>query len=557
MRRPPALALIAALLAAGALGAAAGRADTSRPLLVAAGPAHERSDRVGGGFRRVTFSPDGDGRDDAVTIRVRASQGDRLSLRINPISRSAFSLPGPVAAAGVTQLRWDGIQPNGKRYPDGSYALAVCDTATHACSHERVLAHLRLITTFVQQLATGVDPGADLRVNVSSDLAGPFTIDVVAAGSSAPGLGAVDVAHAGWVHFTVPDVPHGGLWLLRVRDGDAVDHFPLVVHEPSLTLDDPPAHTALVVYPWLTWRAYDIFDENRDGIVDSWYSHPRNPVDPLYGPFEIAPKTPAEEGREPNPQSQDAFAQWLAAHTLVAQHVTDVELASLPADVIHKYAAVVFEGHTEYYLRAEYDKMASYRAAGGRLYFFQGNPFYGEAQIVGDQVWRRSYRYRTPQRSDFGLTGVGFRACCWPPRIKPLYHLAAGAVERLPWAFAGTGLRDGDRFGVAAGEVDTTNAKLSPPGTFAVATAIVPKYEPTSEKETLGWIGSKPIPYEPSWVKPRRIVIAYAAVGSGEVFTWANTGFLKTVRFGGYGLSARERAQLDRVALNVWERFAR
>ncbi|HVS85514.1 MAG TPA: N,N-dimethylformamidase beta subunit family domain-containing protein [Gaiellaceae bacterium] len=557
MRRPPVLALLAALAVVGALGAPSGRAASSRPLLVGAAPAHEPSDTVGDGFRRVTFSPDGDGRDDAVTLRVRAPQGDPLTLRVNPISRGAFTVAGPNAGAGVTTLRWDGLEPNGKRYPDDSYAIAVCDTKTRACTQDRVLAHLRVITTYVEKLATGVDPGATLRVNISSDLVGPFSLDLVAVGDPDVAVGSATAARPGWTSFTVPSVPHGGLWLLRVRDGSAVDHFPIVVHQPSLALDDPPAHTALVVYPWLTWRAYDIFDQNRDGIPDSWYSHPSNPVDPLYGPFEIAPKTAAAEGREPNPLSQDAFAQWLAEHKLVAQHVTDVELASLPAGVIAKYATVVFEGHTEYYLHAEYEKMLAYRNAGGRLYFFQGNPFYGQAQIVGDQVWRRSYRYRTPQQSDFGLTGVGFRACCWPASIVPVYHLAAGAVERLPWAFTGTGLHDGDPFGVAAGEVDTTDAKLSPAGTFALARATVPKYEPTSEKETLGYIGSKPIPYEPSWVKPRRIVIAYTKAGSGEVFAWANTGFLKTVRFGGYGMTAHERAQLDRVAFNVWEWFVR
>jgi hypothetical protein len=416
---------------------------------------------------------------------------------------------------------------------------------------------LRVITAFAEDIATGVDAGATLHVSISSDLLGPFTVGLVADGTSGPELGVQQATSAGTLDWRVPSVPHGGLWLLTVSAGTAIDHFPLIVHEPTIQLAAPPPHTALVVYPWLTWRAYDIFDENRDGVPDSWYSHPRNPVDPLFGPFEVDPKTPAEEGREPNPLSQDAFSQWLASHRLVAQSVTDVELASLPADVIHKYSAVVFEGHTEYYLRQEYDQIVSYRDGGGRLYFFQGNPFYGLAQIVGDQVWRRSYRYRTPQRSDFGLAGVGFRACCWPGSIKPYYHLAPGAVERLPWAFAGTGLKDGDRFGVADGEVDTTDAKLSPRGTFALATATIPKYTPTTEKETLGWIGSKPIPYEPSWVRPRRIVIAYSAAGAGEVFSWANTGFLKTVRFGGFGLTQRERDQLDRVALDVWEHFVR
>ena len=71
-----------------------------------------------------------------------------------------------------------------------------------------------------------------------------------------------------------------------------------------------------------------------------------------------------------------------------------------------------------------------------------------------------------------------------------------------------------------------------------------------------GWIGSHPIPYEPAWRRPRQIAIAYAKTGKGEVFTWANTGVMKTIGLASSGLSPSERADLDQVALNVWEHFA-
>ncbi len=563
MRRPSALLLapaVAVLALASSDFAAGAKPVVIPPVMVGAGPVIERSDgvSVSGRFRRVTFSPDGDGRNDVVTIRVKAHAGDALTLRMSPASRAGLTRPAGTARKGVTTITWNGLQPNGQRYPDGSYVLRVCDAVTSRCTKQRVVAHLRVLTTFVQR-ATGVDAGETVRVDISSDRQGPFTVDLVSASDpGGDGIGTAQIAHAGWAQYRLPDVPSGGLWILRVRNGDAVDHFPLVVHEPTLPLNNPPPHTALVVYPYLTWRAYDDFDENRDGQVDSWYAHPLDPVVPLYGPFEPIAEEPVFRGREPNPRSQGSFALWMAEHHLVAQHVTDVELGEMPAALLQRYSMIVFEGHTEYYELATYRKVLAYRNAGGRLYFFQGNPFYGQAQIVGTNVYRLSYRYRTAARSDFGLATVGFRSCCWPAQVRPEYRLAPGAVEQLPWAFTGTGLADGDPFGIAAGEVDTIDATLSPPGTFAVATATVPAFEPAKQsEETEGWIGTTPVPYEPAWVKPRQIAIAYAAVGRGEVFTWANTGFLKTVVQGYLGVPQAERTQLDRVAVNVWEHFLR
>ena len=77
------------------------------------------------------------------------------------------------------------------------------------------------------------------------------------------------------------------------------------------------------------------------------------------------------------------------------------------------------------------------------------------------------------------------------------------------------------------------------------------------EKEASAWIGAKSIPYPPAWKRPQTIAIAYARAGAGEVFSWGNTGFLKSIASAGYGVPAPERAALDRAALNVWQRFTR
>jgi hypothetical protein len=235
--------------------------------------------------------------------------------------------------------------------------------------------------------------------------------------------------------------------------------------------------------------------------------------------------------------------------------VTDVELGRLPPDVLRRYSVVVFPGHTEYYEPRTYDRLLAYRNAGGRLYFLQGNSFYGEVSVGRGHIVRLSYRYRTRTRSDFRLVATGFRSCCWPHTIIPRYHLAKGVRARLPWLLEGTALKAGDAFGVAVREVDTVDPRLSPPGTIRVASAFVPPFSSPIEGGAFAWIGTRRIPYEPASNRRQRIDVAYAATGHGEVFSWGNTGFMQSLRYD--TLPASERDALDRVALNAWRRFTR
>jgi hypothetical protein len=195
-------AAVAVLLwsAAPAFGAAPPQqTPPRRPILGAAGPVVDASDREGDGFRRVTFSPDGDGRRDVVVIRARVVPGDALALSVRPASQRSFSVPLKPARKPLTTVLWNGLRTDDRRYPDGSYLIRVCDETAHACSTETVLAHLRLLTLYAPR-ATGVSAGTTLRVNVSSDRRGPYELDLVSvANSSGAGLGAVEVARPGWV----------------------------------------------------------------------------------------------------------------------------------------------------------------------------------------------------------------------------------------------------------------------------------------------------------------------------------------------------------------------
>ena len=537
-------ALIASALSALSLHAA------PAPVVVGTGPHADPTDRTGGGFLRVTFSPDGDGRNDRVAIRVRAPIDAPLVLRVRATSTvGVFDLRRP---AGATTLSWNGEAADGGTAPVGSYVIQVCAFGG-ACAATKVLAHLRILSAYVPR-ATGVSPGETVPVVVASDRLGPFTIDLAPASDrKAQGAGVQTVFGPGSFEYRIPRV-RGGLWLLRVTSGSVVTLYPLVVHEATLPLDAPPRGTALLVYPYITWRAYNRTDENRDAVADTWYSHPSDPVVPLRGPFERLRRETYLASREADPGTQQAFANWLQAHDLTAQHVTDVELGRLPLDVLRRYAVVVFPGHTEYYEQRTYERLLAYRAGGGRLYFMSGNSFYGQARVGRDDVTRLSYRYRTPTQSDFRIAVTGFRECCWPHGLVPRYRIAGGVVARLPWLFAGTDVHDGDELGIASGEVDTVDARLSPRGTVTVASVTIPPFVPPGTVR-YGWIGARRFAFEAAGVRARQVAIAYAKVGRGEVFSWGATDFLTTLR--SPLVPAAQREALDRIALNVWRRFTR
>jgi hypothetical protein len=525
------------------------------PVVLDATPHNDPTDKRGGGFLRVTFSPDGDARGDRVHIRVRSTPGDRLVLDSRPATnRTTYETYERKTGSRISTFEWNGLGDNGQSRAPGSYVIKICSATSGLCAVNRVLVHLRIISVFSPQ-STGVSVGRSIPVFIQTDRIGPYVLDLAPASNPrAQGFGAKLVERPGRVQYAIPPVS-GGLWLLRVTSGRVVTYFPLIVHEATMTRDNPPPGTALVVYPYITWRAYDRADIDRDGEADTWYAHPRRPVIALTGRFEQVRRELSRSGREASPESQQAFAQWLQRHQLTAQHVTDVELGRMPLDALRRYAVIVFPGHSEYYERMTYDRLLAYRNGGGRLYFLSGNSFYGAVAVGKSHIVRLDYRYRTPTRSDFRIAVTGFRSCCWPKSITPRYRLADGIRERLPWLLDGTDLQAGDAFGFAVGEVDTIDRRLSPSGTVTIASATVPRFPVPSRVNPLAWIGTRPFRYEPSGVRPRRIDIGYAATGRGEVFSWGNSGFM--VSLTDNSLPAAERAALDQVALNVWRRFTR
>lgn len=470
------LALVAAAVAVVAVPGAAARSSSELRLL---------------GISSPVISPNGNGVNDTLRLHVAAPAGSVLGLRAYAWGGRLVGwkrIRTGVTISGGTVLSWDGTTATGHPLADGTYVLTVCsENPGHLMSAEGVrrpgaaeasvrrppwrstgcAANPRVLR--VERLAAFLDStrsyrqGEDVPLVVSADR-----------GEASPqlerdclGTQTFEAAFSS-DDFTVPFGNPPGLHHIVVTDraGD-VFRAPLVVRSPR-RLDRPRPHTALVVWPYLTWRAYSAYDADLNGIPDSWYQFWRQRRVTLKGPI-------LRDGVEDDHMAALPFSRWLCSHSVRTQHVTDVELGRLSPAVLKRYAAVVFPGHTEYYEPATYDLLRRYRDGGGNLVFLQANPFYRQVRLDPERnaIAMTDYDAREG-RSDFALAGVGYDGCCFPRARAAPYVAATGRdYARVRWLFRGTGIGPGRRFGIAASESDRIDPELTPRDHVVAAQAVI------------------------------------------------------------------------------------
>jgi hypothetical protein len=477
------------------------------------------------------ISPNGNGVNDSLRLRVTARPGALLGLR-------AYAWGGRLVGwkrirTGVTErgpeLTWDGTTSSGHALPDGSYLVTVCykdsgrllaarGVARPGAAEASVrrppwrrsgcLANPRVVR--IERLAALVDstgsfrPGSRVPLVVSADR----------------GQARTELEHdCSGRRFPAGPLPRGlapGLYHEIVTDAQGDGFRAPVVVRDLRPLDRPLPHTALVVWPYLTWRAYNAYDADLNGIPDSWYQFWRQRRVSLIGPI-------LRGGVEDDHKAAAPFSRWLCSRSVRTQHVTDVEVGRLPLSALRRYAAIVFPGHSEYYEPATYDLLKRYRDGGGNLLFLQANPFYRQVRIdrARNAVVMTDYDAREG-RSDFALAGVGYDGCCFPRDRAAPYVAASGRdYDRVRWLFRGTGIGPGQSFGVAASESDRIDPRLTPRDHVVAAEAIIPGKR--------GVINAD---------------MTWARAGRGQVFATGNYTFLRMGRGITYKL-------LD----NVWRRL--
>jgi hypothetical protein len=443
----------------------------------------------------AVISPNGNGVNDSLRLRVRARAGSLLGLRayfwggrLHGWRRVRTGVTVP-ALPGETTIEWAATTTSGHTLRDGSYVVTVCyrdsgrllpplvppknqrpgpaeaSVARPPWRRSGCLARQKVIR--VERLAAYVDstssytPGSRVPLIVSAD-EGRAQVVLRQDCSGAriplePGTMLPRELPTGLYHFVASD-PAG-------------DEFraPVVVRSGRLSLDRPPPRTALLVWPYLTWRAYNAYDADLDGRPDTWYQFwPQRRVS-LVGA--LLPR-----GVEDDYETARPFSRWLCSRRgLRVQSVTDVELGQLPLSTLRRYTAIVFPGHSEYYEPATYDLLERYRDEGGNVVFLQANPFYRQVRLVRDRnaVVMTDYDAREG-RSDFALAGVGYDGCCFPRARAAPYVAALGRdFRRVRWLFRGTGIGPGESFGYAGSESDRIDPGMTPRDHVVAAEAII------------------------------------------------------------------------------------
>jgi len=209
-----------------------------------------------------------------------------------------------------------------------------------------------------------------------------------------------------------------------------------------------------------TWQAYNFDDADGDGWGDSWYVDSSLKPIGLDRPF-------LDFGVPFRFHDWDlSFISWLSRTGKQVDFLSDddVERVKTGDELAKAYDLVVFPGHEEYVTSHMYDVVQRYRDLGGDLMFLSANNFFWKINRSGHTI-RRVAMWRSLRRPEAALVGAQWSASNYGTSQAP--YVVEGATS-MPWAFAGTALRNGSSFGRYGIEIDS-RAPSSPPGTRVLA----------------------------------------------------------------------------------------
>jgi hypothetical protein len=257
------------------------------------------------------------------------------------------------------------------------------------------------------------------------------------------------------VTVSVGDWPNG-LYFARLEARDRRVGFAPFFVRPSRLGE----HRVAVVLPTLTWQAYNLRDDDRDGKGDSWYANWKVRTARLARPY-------LNRGVPFNFRLYDLpFIHWLERTGQGVDYLAQSDLASAPSarDLARAYDLIVFPGHHEYVTTREYNLVEGYRNLGGSLMFLSANNFFWQVVKRGNVI-EKTKKWRDLGRPEAALIGVQYRGNDDGSSRAPWIVRRTNAGR---WVFAETGLRPGSRFSEAGIEIDRTSA-ASPRGVEVLA----------------------------------------------------------------------------------------
>jgi hypothetical protein len=483
MRKRLAIAGLAACIAVGA--AASAPAQTGPPRLLGLRISNGGTPFAGDTPWLTTVSPNGDGfrdralfrfkLDRAATVGVRVVATDEVRRAVRTVWRTRRKL-----AEGVHTIAW---RPP-RSTPDRTYLVRF--VVTSANGGRRVYGYKpprqnRLTSGLVVRvqgidagfLARSYPVGGTATVGISTDakrvrlqlfsfanLPNPTVHDLRTGGVAvAPAVQLAWPTRGSATHYvqiSATGVAQSGLYFLRVNSADGrVGYAPLILRPRTLG-----EHRIAVVLSTNTWQAYNFLDANGDGWGDSWYVGGASPTVDLTRPY-------LDFGVPFRFHDWDlSFISWLSRTGKQVDFLSDDDLDRFASgDALRRaYDLVVFPGHEEYVSGHAYDVVTRYRDLGGHLMFLSANNFFWKVDRSGQSL-RRVAMWRKLGRPEAAVVGVQWAASNYG--TSPASYVVQGATGS-PWAFAGTGLRNGSAFGRYGIEIDS-RAPSSPAGTRLLA----------------------------------------------------------------------------------------
>jgi len=429
----------------------------------------------------TTVSPNGDGFRDAAIVHFRLTAAARVQLdvvatnlvRAGQTGTSAVWHTARTFAAGPGTLVWRPARstqprtyilrlrvgrrvygaygPNGRQDAPVVRVQGVDAAFTKRSYAPGEPAELRLATdarTLRLQVFAYQSPGRPSEQDVRTSglaMTGPIRIDW-SGNRDRPGV--LRVVRAGaWP---------SGLYFMRATASDGrVGYAPFIVRPSRLGL-----HRVAVVFATNTWAAYNFADADGNGWGDSWYVTGRQRSVDLQRPF-------LDFGVPFRFRDWDLeFVAWLNRTGRAVDYLSDDDLDAVRSgdELARRYDLIVFPGHEEYVTRHEYDVIERYRDLGGNLAFLAANNLYRRVDRVGETLVRRALwrKLGRPESSVVGVQYVGSDR-----GLRQAGYTVTGAAT-APWAFADTGLADGDVFGRYGIEIDA-RAAASPRGILVLA----------------------------------------------------------------------------------------
>jgi hypothetical protein len=436
----------------------------------------------------TTVTPNGEGLRDRAIVSFRLTERARIHLdvvRTDSVKRAA---PRAIVIAGETARIDPGrhvlVWKPRRSTPERTYVLRLMVTGTNGARRlyglSRPVPHAVLRAPVVRVLGISAAfsqrsyaPGDSAQVSVATDarslrfqvftlanVSSPTEQDLKTGGEAVTPAVTLDWRAHRDAPSTVRVVRAGdwpsGLYFLRVTGDDGrIGYAPFILRPRR-----PGTHKVGVVLSTNTWEAYNFDDANGDGWGDSWY---------VSGAFtRIDVRRPFLDFGVPF-RFRDwdlTVVSWLSRHGKGVDYLSDDDLARYASgdELKRAYDLLVFPGHEEYVTAHAYDVVRRYRDLGGNLLFLSANNFFWKVVRRGPYLTRVG-EWRQLGRPEASLVGVQFDAGDYGGRQGPFEVTGASAD---PWVFAGTGLRNGGRFGRYGYEVDK-RAPSSPRGTRVLA----------------------------------------------------------------------------------------